>query len=121
MKNFIEPDSADYRKVIGYTPAYKKCCNCYYKVLFFFILLFLNISVIKAQQDLSYAVHANIIYRFTKYIDWPNYNNSGDFVIGIVGDTPLYNELKGFIANKTVGTRKIVIKKMSSSADSYNC
>src|SRR4051812_16053310 len=72
-------------------------------------------------QGIDYAVHANIIYRCTKYIDWPDYKKSGDFVIGIVGDSPLYDELKNFTANKTVGTQKIVIKKMSSSTSSYDC
>lgn len=76
---------------------------------------------IHAQKNANYALYANIIYRFTKYIDWPDSKQSGDFVIGIVGDTPLYDELKDFTENKTVGNRKIVIKKMSASADSYNC
>ena len=75
----------------------------------------------QAQQGINYAVPANIIYRCTKYIDWPDYKKSGDFIIGIVGDSPLYDELKSFTDNKTVGNQKIVIKKFSSSADSYNC
>ena len=93
----------------------------YYKVLPLLILVVLNISAINGQQAVNYALHANIIYRFTKYIDWPDSNNSGDFVIGIVGDTPLYDELEDFTENKTVGNRKIVVKKMTSSADSYSC
>ena len=97
------------------------CCKAGFYKIFFLLNLFLWLGLFKtqAQQDANYALHANIIYRFTKYIDWPN--SSGDFVIGIVGNTPLYDELESFIANKTVGNRKIVIKKMSSSADSYNC
>ena len=75
----------------------------------------------QAQQGTDYAIHANIIYRFTKYIEWPNDKKSGDFTIGIVGDSPLYDVLKDFVVNKTAGSQKIVIKKMSSSASSYNC
>ena len=85
------------------------------------LLLLLTISTVYAQQSISYALHANIIYRFTKYVEWPNYDKSSDFIIGIVGDTELYDELEHFIENKTVGSKKIVIKKMSSSADSYYC
>ena len=66
-------------------------------------------------------MYANIIYRFTKYIDWPNEKKSGDFIIGIIGDTPLYDELKNFTDNKWVDNQKIVIKKFSSSATSFNC
>jgi hypothetical protein len=92
------------------------------KLLFLTSILILFIMPeMQAQQEIDYAVHANIIYRCTKYIDWPEYKKSGDFVIGIVGDSPLYDELKSFTANKTVGNQKIVIKKFSSSENSYNC
>lgn len=74
-----------------------------------------------SQSDIDYAVYANIVYRFTKYIDWPENKKNGDFVIGIVGDSPLYDELKNFISNKRVGSQKIKLKKFSSSESSFNC
>lgn len=74
-----------------------------------------------SQVDMDYAIHANIVYRFTKYIDWPHSKKNGDFVIGIVGDSPLFEELKQFIADKKVGSQKIVIKKYSPALTSYNC
>jgi len=85
------------------------------------MLVLLNSARLEAQQPSDYAVQANIIYRFTKYIDWPENKKTGDFIIGIVGDSPLTDELKSFIANKTVGSRKIVIKTFPSSADAYPC
>ena len=88
-------------------------------LVIFFILT--GLSEIHAQQATDYSVQANIIYRFTKYIDWPVSKKSGDFVIGIIGETPLADELKGFIANKMAGSQKIVIKKFSASTESYNC
>jgi len=84
-------------------------------------LSFMSLSKIKAQHETDYKVHANIIYRFTKYIDWPTNKKSGDFIIGIVGDSPLFDELKALSATKTVGSQKIVVVKMSPSASSYNC
>jgi hypothetical protein len=83
--------------------------------------LFLNPSNVQAQPEANYAIHANIIYRFTKYIDWPATKKSGNFIIGIIGDSPLYDELISFTDNKTVGNQKIVVKKFSSSASTYNC
>jgi hypothetical protein len=85
------------------------------------IFLLLALPVIKAQTTIDYAVHANIIYRCTKYIEWPDNMKTGDFVIGVVGNSPLYDELKNFTANKAVGNQKIVIKKFSSSSASFNC
>ena len=92
-----------------------------FKIFCFTSLLLLRMSNVQAQPATDYAIHANIIYRFTKYIDWPDNKKSGDFIIGIVGDSPLYDELVRFTDNKTVGNQKIVIRKISSSANAYNC
>lgn len=85
------------------------------------IVLFLLFTLFHAWAQNAYAVHANIIYRFTKYINWPDDKKTGDFVIGVIGETPLYDELKLFISNKTVAGRRFVIKKFSTNAASYNC
>jgi hypothetical protein len=94
----------------------------FYKI-FFLVALFLLPGTFRAvaQQNGKHALYANIIYRVTKYINWPDDKKSGDFVIGIIGDSPLYDELKSFTANKTVGNQKIAVKRFSSSASSYNC
>jgi YfiR/HmsC-like len=92
------------------------------KLLFLVIIVLLQSSYkARAQQETDYAVHANIIYHFTKYIDWPPDKKTGDFIIGIIGDTPLYDELKKDITNKTAGGQKIVIKKFSSLATTFIC
>jgi hypothetical protein len=87
----------------------------------FSICLMLLLTLCSRAQDKNYAVYANIIYRFTKYVDWPGNKKTGDFIIGIVGDSPLYDDLKTFIANKTVGDRKIEVTRVSPSATSYSC
>jgi hypothetical protein len=87
-----------------------------------FSFLLLIISSARAQQAMDYAVHANIIYHFTKYINWPDDKKSGDFVIGVIGDSPLFEKLKNLIGlNKVVGSQHIVIRKISPSAQSFNC
>ncbi|HZG00846.1 MAG TPA: YfiR family protein, partial [Chitinophagales bacterium] len=64
----------------------------------------------KAQGPTDYSVHANIVYRFTKYIDWTPAKKTGDFVIGVVGESPLIDKLKQITSNKKVGEQKIVVK-----------
>jgi hypothetical protein len=91
-----------------------------------FLLIFLVLSPavsikILAQQSADYDIQANIIYRFTKYIDWPEDKKSGDFIIGVVGDSPLTDALKNFITNKTAGNRKIIIKKFPATAEIFYC
>jgi hypothetical protein len=73
------------------------------------------------QQITDYKVHANIIYRFTKYIEWPENKQAGDFVIGIVGDSPLYDELWALTAHRLVGNQKIIVKHFPDNAAFYNC
>jgi len=75
----------------------------------------------QAQPAADYAVHANIIYHFTKYIDWPENKKSGDFIIGVIGESPLYDELKMTAQYKKVGNQKIVVKKFSASASAFTC
>ncbi len=91
--------------------------------LLWLLLIFLlaPFSRAGAQQGPDYAIHANIIYHFTKYIDWPDNKKSGEFIIGVVGDTPLFDELNKNIANKMVSYQRIVIRKFSSSASSFDC
>lgn len=86
------------------------------------LFLFLHfVSTLVAQKETGYVVHANIIYRFTKYINWPELSKQGDFNIGVVGDTPMFDALKNNIAGKMVGNQKITIKKLSSSEPVFDC
>jgi len=78
-------------------------------------------GLLQAQQGTNYAINANIIYHFTKYINWPEDKKSGDFIIGIIGETPLYDELKNITANKLAGSQKIIVKKYPTSAHSFDC
>jgi len=86
------------------------------------LFLFLHfVSFVMAQKETGYVVHANIMYRFTKYIDWPAATKQGDFNIGVVGDSPMYEELKKSIAGKMVGDQKINIKKVTCTEPVIGC
>jgi hypothetical protein len=90
------------------------------KLLYTLVLLLTALTTVRGQQEKDYSVHANIIYRFTKYIDWPDSKKSGDFIIGVVGDSPLFDALKNYISTKTVGNQKILVKRISERESSYN-
>jgi len=91
------------------------------KLLYITGLSLMSFSETYAQHETDYKLQANIIYRFTKYIDWPVNKKDGQFIIGVVGESPVFDELKSLSASKTVGSQKIVVVKMSPSAGSYNC
>ena len=91
------------------------------KRIFFPILILFSFFHLHAQEELDYSVHANIIYHFTKYVNWPENKSGGNFIIGVVGETPIIGELKKTVAGKTVKGQNVVVKKFSSSTTAFNC
>jgi hypothetical protein len=91
------------------------------KKVFLCLFVFFSFAQVYAQEELDYSVHANIIYHFTKYINWPSEKNAGDFTIGVVGETPLSDELKKLVMGKKACGQNIVIKRFSSSSSSFSC
>ena len=80
-----------------------------------------SVSALYAQEETDYMVHANIIFHFTKYIDWPASSKAGNFIIGVIGESELYDALKTSLDNKKVGTQEIEIQRIKSSSSEFNC
>ena len=74
--------------------------------------LFAVVFSAKAQDEKFKAL---FMYNFTKYIEWPQNKQSGDFVIGVVGDSPIIEELNAIAQRKTVGSQTIKVKQISAS------
>ena len=62
-------------------------------------------------EETENKVHSIFIYNFTKYINWPEEYNKGDFIVGVLGETGLLVELQKMAKQKSVSNRKIVIKQ----------
>ncbi len=71
-------------------------------------------SMASAQDDKFKAL---FVYNFTKKMEWPKNRQIGDFIIGVVGNSPIINELKAFTHNKTVGAQAIVIEEILTSGE----
>ena len=85
-----------------------------------FLLLLFCFNAITA-QEINYKVHSMFMYHFTKHVDWPESKKSGDFIIGVLGNSPISSELESIAASKKAGNQTIVIKKLDSDADALNC
>jgi hypothetical protein len=57
---------------------------------------------------------SNCLYNFSRNINWPEENKSGDFVITIIGDKELFTEMAKLTQNMKVGLQPIVVKYFST-------
>lgn len=91
------------------------------KIYFFILALFFLIlsaqSEVKAQ---NYQLHAVFINSFIKYVKWPDGHSSGDFKIGIVGDSPIVEHLQKLADVKKINGRNIVIENYPSADQAKN-
>lgn len=87
------------------------------KALFSAILL-LYCVLAQAQNYKQYTI---FIYSFTRYIQWPDPYNQGDFEILVLGDTPLLDELKAMAQHKKIGDRSIKVTKIASTSEIKKC
>jgi hypothetical protein len=87
-----------------------------------FILLIAFFVLVQNQaycQD--YKFHKVYIYNFAKNIQWPTAQQSGDFVIGVLGKSEITTELQSLADTKTLGTQKIVVKTFATVNDVSDC
>lgn len=74
-----------------------------------------------AQDRPVHEVYSMMMVNFVKYVQWPNQASGGEFVIGVVGNTEIYNTLNAWHGGKERGGKTYVIKKFNSSADLSEC
>ena len=88
------------------------------KLFFVFIVLTLFAINAKGQHE---RLQANYIYNIVKYIEWPAAYKTGDFVIGVLGNSPITKELKKLAETKKVFNQKISIVEFSSTDQITKC
>ncbi len=75
-------------------------------------------SVLYGQID---KVKSAFIYQFTKYINWCPENQTGDFVIGVLGNSPIIDELNNLGSQKKVANHDVLVKKFIDVDDVTQC
>lgn len=86
----------------------------------FLLLLLFSLSS-NVSNDPNTKIKVIFIYNFTKYIEWPVDYKTGDFVIGVLGETSVIDELIILAQTKTVGVQKCVVKKFKSAKEITKC
>jgi hypothetical protein len=73
------------------------------------------------EKDTAAMIKASYIYNFAKLIDWPTIEKKGNFVIGVMGETGMYQQLVNKYNGKSIGSQPIEIRKISSSLNFTTC
>jgi hypothetical protein len=69
-------------------------------------------------QELDYRAQSLFIYKFTKYINWPEEKQTGDFRIGVFGNSPIFQELQLMASLKKGGNdQNIVVQEINPDTD----
>ena len=85
-------------------------------------VVFVFVSTLAFAQDKPvHEVYGAMLYSFTKYVQWPDHADGGEFVIGIVGNSDLYTTLNTWYGGKARGSKTYVVKKFNSAAEVTNC
>ena len=76
----------------------------------------------EADKDTSAIVQASYIYNIAKLVEWKDAAlKSGNFKIGVIGNTNLYQELIKKYATKSIGKQPIEVLKLPRLADVEAC
>jgi hypothetical protein len=76
---------------------------------------------VSGQDRPVHEVYSMMMYNFTKYVQWPDYQSGGEFVIGVVGNADVYNTLNGWYGGKPKGSKTYVIKRFNSASEVTDC
>lgn len=85
-----------------------------------FVML-IGVTAVNAQERPTHEIHAAMLYNFIKYVQWPDEGAGGEFIVGVIGEDNVFNTLKQWYDGKPKGTKKYVIKKLSSSLEASAC
>jgi hypothetical protein len=78
-------------------------------------------SFVFGQERPMHEVYSMMVYNFIKYVQWPDHNTAGEFVIGVVGNGDVYNTLNSWYGGKPRGGKTYVIKKFNSASEIADC
>jgi len=81
------------------------------KLILLLVFFIVALHVCHAQSEKFKAL---FMYNFTKYIEWPPSVRQGDFIIAVLGNSPMTKELEIIAAKQKVGTQNIVVKTFNS-------
>ena len=71
--------------------------------------------------DPNTAFKARLLKVFPKYVEWPESEKKGDFIVGFVGNSALADAFTTAMTGRTVGTQNVKVKKFSAASSVEKC
>lgn len=79
-------------------------------------------SAVNAQEGRPmHEVYSMMVFNFVKYVQWPSDDNTKEFIIGVIGNSDIYNTLNSWYAGKAKGNKVYVIKKFKDASELSDC
>jgi len=100
-----------------------KMTRCYSYILFFSFLFIRMTGFSQERQTKAqeYDLKAAYIYNITKFIYWEPTSPGNEFIIGVIGSSPIYEPLLDVVKTKTVNNKKIIIRQYAKVGYLNNC
>ena len=87
-------------------------------VLIGLLMIIVSFQSAWAQKE---KYHSIFIYNFSKYVKWPDAQNSGKFVIAVLGTSAIQKDLRAMAAVKQVNGMEIEVKQFNTLKDLPDC
>jgi hypothetical protein len=84
-------------------------------------LVMISSAAFAQESRPMHEVYSMMVFNFIKYVQWPDHDKSGEFVIGVIGNTEMFNTLNTWYGGKAKGTKTYVVKKFNSAAEVNDC
>jgi hypothetical protein len=76
----------------------------------------------EADKDTIAVVQASYLYNIAKLVEWEDQNyRKGNFVIGVLGNSNVYQELVKKYQAKSIGNQPIEIQRLLQPSDAERC
>jgi len=89
--------------------------------LLFFLLITIGFAQQRPTQAQEYDLKAAYIYNITKFIYWETPMPGNEFIIGVLGSSPIYEPLIAVVKSKTVNDKKIIIRQYANVEEINHC
>jgi len=84
-------------------------------------MLLTSLTGIAQQERPIHEVYSMMVFNFIKWIQWPPDETNKEFIIGVMGNSEIYNTLSTWYGGKPKGSKTYVIKKFTNASEVTDC